>query len=303
MRGPRREQIAPDVWRLSLPYANGLVNSFLVFAPDGARLIDGGFRSDACRTHLLAHFEELGVRVEDVREILVTHAHPDHVGLVPELVERSGARVLLHTAEAAAAAGSAPPRAERRWLVDQGLPPDLLAVPSEAPRLPPPARTLQGDECLPFGPLTLRLLWTPGHSPGLLCAWEAERRLLFTSDHLLRSPTPLFRYTDGDDDPVGEYLEGLDRLAQCAADRVLPGHGRSFTDVAAAVEAARAAQHERLALVDRLRAGGRRSAWDVACETGWMEERRRDGDRRLVATFALGRTLAYLRHLEVLDGA
>lgn len=303
MRGPRREQIAPDVWRLSLPYANGLVNSFLVLGSDGVRLIDAGFRSDACRGHLLAHFQELGVRVEDVREILVTHAHPDHVGLVPELVERSGAGVLLHGAEARAAAEPPPPRADGHWLVEQGLPPHLLAGPGDAPRLPPPARTLQGDECLPFGPLSLRLVWTPGHSPGLLCAWEAERRLLFTSDHLLRSPTPLARYSAESGDPVGEYLEGLDRLARCEVDRVLPGHGRSFTDLAGAVEAARAAQRERLALVDRLRASVHRSAWDVACETGWMEERRRDGDRRLIATFALGRTLAYLRHLEVLEGA
>src|SRR5205823_9455269 len=68
-----------------------------------------------------------------------------------------------------------------------------------------------------FGPLALRLLWTPGHSPGLLCAWEPERGLLFTSDHLLRSPTPLALYADGPQDPVGEYLEGLDRLARCTA--------------------------------------------------------------------------------------
>jgi glyoxylase-like metal-dependent hydrolase (beta-lactamase superfamily II) len=293
----RRERIGADLWRLSLPYSNGLVNVYLVLGGDGARLIDGGFFSDACREHLLGHLDELGVRVEDLREILVTHTHPDHVGLVPELVSRSGARVLVHEAEAGEARGGAP-RADRAWLHERGLPEELFLAPTGPPWLPTPDRTLRGDECLTFGPLALRLLWTPGHSPGLLCAWEPERGLLFTSDHLLRSPTPLALYADGPQDPVGEYLEGLDRLARCAADQVLPGHGRAFRDLAGAVDAARTTQRERLELVDRLRAGGR-SPWEVARATGWLDENRHDGDRRLVATFAFVRTLAYLRHLEV----
>jgi glyoxylase-like metal-dependent hydrolase (beta-lactamase superfamily II) len=295
-----REQIAADVWRLSLPYPNGLVNSYLLLDGDGARLIDAGYPTDACRDHLQTHFDELGVRVEDLREILITHSHPDHVGLVWELAERSGAGVLLHEAEADVP-GGATPRVDRGWLVDQGLPEELLLAPNAPFRLPPPERLLRGDECLRFGPLSLRLLWTPGHSPGLLCAWEPERRLLFTSDHLLRSPTPLFQYTGGPEDPVGEYLDGLDRLAACDPGLVLPGHGRAFADFQGALEAARAAQRERLEVVDGLRSGGR-SAWEIARATGWMDQDRPDGDPRLVATFGFGRTLAYLRHLEGMDG-
>jgi glyoxylase-like metal-dependent hydrolase (beta-lactamase superfamily II) len=78
------------------------------------------------------------------------------------------------------------------------------------------------------------MIATPGHSPSHVCLWDASERLLISGDHLLPTITPHIDYRRGEDeDPLGQFLDSLDRIEELDPALVLPGHGRPFTDGAA----------------------------------------------------------------------
>ena len=83
-----------------------------------------------------------------------------------------------------------------------------------------PARVLQGDEAIDLGDRSVQILHTPGHSPGHMCFWEADRGYLFTGDLVYKDT--LFAYFPSTDPEA--YLDSLERVAALPARRVFPGH-------------------------------------------------------------------------------
>ena len=91
------EEIIPGLFRLSIPLPNdslGSVNVYAVVSADGLRLIDSGWNAPEAYSALLDELQGLGMQVSDIKEILVTHNHPDHIGLAERFVQQAGARLL-----------------------------------------------------------------------------------------------------------------------------------------------------------------------------------------------------------------
>jgi hypothetical protein len=86
---------------------------------------------------------------------------------------------------------------------------------------------------------------TPGHAPNHVCLFQPEHRLLISGDHLLGRVSPYFDYGHSPD-PVGEFLDSLNVVQALKARLCLAGHGRTFTDVDAHVQANRALVSQRL---------------------------------------------------------
>ena len=293
-----REQITDDVVRISLRYVNGFVNSYLVLGADGPRLIDTGPLPGLGEFELESHLAELGVRAVDLREIILTHAHPDHIGAVALLAARSGARIMIHHREVSPGDSGlrfTDVRPDLEWLLDQGSPERLPPIASLETEVPPKLEVLPDDGHLEFGPLRLRLIHTPGHSPGLLCLMEDRRGLLFSTDHLLRTATPLAIRSRSTDDPVREYLASLEKIASLEPQLTLPGHGRSIANFAEALADARQAQLTWLSDIRSAVGSGANTALDVARALEWPSAS--DPSR---IWLAIARTAAYLQHLEAL---
>ncbi len=96
---PEPERIGEGLWSLPMEMPGDFLAyslSVVRVGEDGAvTIVDPGWRSDSGLDRIAGFLGEIGVSLEDVRSIVVTHAHPDHLGLADLLRERSGAALLL----------------------------------------------------------------------------------------------------------------------------------------------------------------------------------------------------------------
>src|SRR5215470_16348889 len=240
-------RVTQDVYelRLPIPWEDTHVNCFLL--PDGeyVDMIDCGMSSQESFGLIAAALHDVAGPRARLRRLLVTHIHPDHYGGAGEMTQRYGADLYLHRLEV--------PMVHPRYLeIEQlvaevghylqvhGVPDaeaDFLKNASRGfrqfvkPALP--VLQLDGTEVLELGRRRLRVEWTPGHSPGHVCLFDTESRVLFAGDQLLPSASPnIGLHPQSTPNPLDDYLEGLRRLVALAPSLVLPAHGRPFLDAA-----------------------------------------------------------------------
>jgi len=135
-------------------------------------LIDAGLPGSGRR--LARYASRLGRSLGELRTIVATHAHPDHIGGVRELVAESGAKVLMHPADLAGLTVTL------REAVTERSRGKLLAFLTRGPEDATPIH--DGDELPALG--GLRVIHTPGHTPGTICLYAPRHRLLFVGDAL-----------------------------------------------------------------------------------------------------------------------
>jgi glyoxylase-like metal-dependent hydrolase (beta-lactamase superfamily II) len=240
---PGLTQVWPGTFelRLPIPFEDGHVNCFLL--PEGERvdMIDCGMSSEESFALIRAALREVAGPGGRLRRLVVTHIHPDHYGGAGEMTARDGAELYLHRLEV--------PMVHPRYLeVDQlveevgrylevhGVPEAEAEFLKNASRgfrrfVKPaaPALQLDGTELLELGGRRVRVEWTPGHSPGHVCLFDVDARILFAGDQLLPDISPnIGLHPQSTPNPLDDYLSGLQRLAGLGPALVLPSHGRPF---------------------------------------------------------------------------
>jgi len=261
--GETRE-VASHVWRITLPIPFPLktVNVYALIGERGWTLVDAGIGMPDTRATFKAGLELAGLHIERLESIILTHRHPDHIGLSGELQEQSGARVYMHTLDKAAIhvmwTGNMPKRFGNvsHFLIQHGLLPTQLWMANVEPevaqqliRIPPPdvIQTVEDGEEIELAGETYRVYWTPGHADGQICLYQERNKLFLAADHVLPRITPnIGLYTEKDrPNPLDDYLKSLDKVANLPADLVLPGHGEPFADLAGRIHEIKAHHVER----------------------------------------------------------
>ena len=271
------EQVAGSVWlvRLPLPWQLAIVNVYLLEQREGLLLIDCGVKTDESLGVLAQALAKLGRTFQDIRQIVVTHMHADHVGAAAELRQRSGAPVLMERTEAKLIAPREPGeeffgKAER-YMREHGVPEELIDKLREmsrkasgaSERLVADGYLDDGDE-LAYRGGTLEAMVTPGHSPGLLSFQCRKQALLFSSDVILSGITPnIGVHPFYDDNPLADYLNSLDRLHELDIDLVLPSHGDPFRGHREWITETRGHHDERLRTVRAAVSGGKCTAFEL----------------------------------------
>jgi glyoxylase-like metal-dependent hydrolase (beta-lactamase superfamily II) len=313
---PEVSEVAPAVHRMALPLGiHGVptVSAYLLHGDDGDVLVDCGIAADAgeggagddpCGA-LAAALDAAGSSLERVRCLVVTHAHIDHFGLAGEVVRRSGGELWMHEATQLDLAkyGDPDEAVDRRalMLADHGLYGPELTTSAEGlrdwmpvmPSVGRPDRLLAGGERVTVGGRTWEVVPTPGHSPGHVCLWSAADRILCSGDHLLRVVSPPVTFERGfEPDPMGSYLDSLDRVAALEPDLVLPGHGPPFRDGARRARTIADGKRRRLDQVRDLLRQRERTATEI---TGEFFRGELSGAQR---HFAMAEILADLAYFE-----
>jgi glyoxylase-like metal-dependent hydrolase (beta-lactamase superfamily II) len=202
--------IVPGVYAFS-----GLVMGrvYALESTDGLTLIDAGLGLAANK--VLQQLRAGGRLPSDVKRILITHAHPDHIGGLAKLQAATGAQVVAHSLE---------------W-------PLLLRQVSALPDTPAARREVEDGETLPEVLNGLQVILTPGHTLGHVSFWQLDRRLLFCGDVVMRLPRlrlPFAAFTVD----MAENKRSIKQLAGLNAEVVCFGHGQPLLpDTAAQLRA------------------------------------------------------------------
>lgn len=236
---------------LPTPFAVGPVNCWLL--PEAPiTVIDPGMATQESLVALRGFIGAAGLRLDEVDQVLITHAHPDHFGAAGWLSDAADAPVLIGRAEIPklhAYSGRDVARFSPMLgvLDDFGVPPEVRAVLPEFRKLidgfvspldDDRLRPVDDGDSVRAGGRDWTAHVTPGHAAGHLSLYDGQGTL-FSGDHLLPriSPNPFLEFDDADPPQrrlsLIEYLASLDRFTALDPDWVLPGHGEAFTDLPA----------------------------------------------------------------------
>jgi glyoxylase-like metal-dependent hydrolase (beta-lactamase superfamily II) len=169
-------QLAPGCWRIPTAGKN-LVNSFALVQDDGSvTLVDCGLKKAPAR--IVAGLAAIGKQPTDVTRIVLTHVHPDHAGGAAEMSRRTAAPVQVHPGDHGwAVSGRITDSVDRSTRLGR------LFARTPAGTIEPfaPGAPLEDGDVLPVSG-GLRVVHTPGHSPGHVSLLLEESRTLITGD-------------------------------------------------------------------------------------------------------------------------
>jgi glyoxylase-like metal-dependent hydrolase (beta-lactamase superfamily II) len=221
-------KIAPGVHRIG----SGLVNSYLLEESEEITIVDAG--APGYWNDLPNELTAMNRTFADIRALVLTHAHIDHVGFAERLRREKGVPVSVHELDAKIARGEASPQNQKmlgigfaalrfiRFALSKGM---LRATPILEVATFGDGATLE----VPGAP---RVIHVPGHSEGSAVLHIPARKMLFVGDALatlnvLSGKTGPQLAPFGSDFP--RALKSLARLEGIEADHVLPGHGQPWT--------------------------------------------------------------------------
>lgn len=231
------KQLGIERVTIELPFRLNHVNCFLAKNSDGYVVIDTGLHRD----HTKKVWQEV-LRNKKVKNIIVTHLHPDHSGYAGQLQKETNANVLMTKADRNSM--------DKIWS-DQAIP----KVREDFERAAVPEETIQGilnviqtfrthtnpfpnvnyyleeGDKLEIGNGMYEVIRTPGHSAGLIVLYNKEANALLATDHILPHITPNISYWFyGEVNPLQSYENSLQKMKQYEAEFVIPSHGDPFYD-------------------------------------------------------------------------
>ena len=223
-------------------------NSFVLKDSDGAVLIDAGCGYRECYQRIRDFLAGLGLRPGDVHTVVLSHAHPDHMGAIPFLLEEASPRIIIHALEKPLAIDNsllnksfdmchiADYYMERLGDTD----PASLDILDYFSNLCPmgaavPTDTVEEGDVLELGGRSFEVLHTPGHAPGHISLYDARNRTLLAFD-LVGAVVAWYSPSGGG---ARGYLESLDKIERLDVELILPSHGEDITDVAGSIASTR----------------------------------------------------------------
>ena len=301
-------KVAPGLWwlRMPLPFALNHINLWLFEEDDGWTLFDCGIATEPVKTMWKSLFASF-LRERPLKRIIVSHSHPDHIGLGSWLCERYGGEIWMSETEyrAADAIREGRPGWKRhdseQFLRCCGVPEERVSLGAQChmqyrqwvPALPIDYQQLEQGMSFAIAGRHWQVLMARGHAPNQVCLYCEELDILVSGDQILAQITSNVSVWPDDlnADPLRLYLESLEDFKVLPRETlVLPSHGRPFFGL-----------HERLAELAKHHEIRLTQLQSACCNPRSVAEllpvlfERSLDDQQL--HFAVGEALAHLNHL------
>ncbi|MDD4984887.1 MAG: MBL fold metallo-hydrolase [Dehalococcoidales bacterium] len=310
-------KITDGIYQLKIPIPNNPLENTNVYLMRGVKdctLIDTGWGDDEAFNALCQQMAEIGVSFQSISQIVVTHAHFDHYGLAGRVKQLSHAKLYMHNADREIfrtryAVTEEFVRQSEQWFRNNGVPlpkTGIVRMPFGGMGKPVPAQPdvmLNGGETIQCDGFTLKVIWTPGHSPGHICLYEQNCKILFAGDHILPVITPnVSLVPHSEENPLGDFLKSLLLIKNLDVTLVLPAHEAIFNNLPKRVD--EIIQHHEMRSTEIMQAldCNKMTAFEISNMITWMPELGgvkfadlMPGDKRA----AVSETLAHLRAMSL----
>ena len=313
-------EIAPGVhWlRMPLPFQLDHINLWLLEDGDGYAIVDTGMLLDETKQHWLAIFERFGIAHggkagKPVTRLIVTHFHPDHIGLAGWLADLLDTELWITRTEWLMArmlyldSDSVNHRSMADFFATHGLAPELAdrmfsagnTYRKRVAEAPFHHRRLRAGDILEIGGRRWEIIVGTGHAPEHACLWTADGGILISGDQILPKITPNISVwaSEPDASPLEDYLGSFANFSAVPDDAlVLPSHNLPFRGVQTRI--AQIVDHHRVRL-ERLSGGFADSSGGARLSAADAVPLmfRRELDFHQMG-FAMGECLAHLAYLE-----
>ena len=300
------EEIRSGLYRIEVPLPKSplkAVNSYVIMGQDRNLVIDTGMNRPECYNSLTAGLEELNVDLERT-DFFITHVHADHMGLVSELATDNSVvyfnypdmelmRADIWERMGAFATQSGFPLEELRQALEKH--PGNRYSPSRLVEF----THLQEGDILQAEGYSFKCLETPGHTPGSICLYEPDEKILLTGDHILGDITPNISLWVEGYNPLGWYFDSLDKVSQLDVSLVLPGHRSLFNNLQGRIRELKEHHRQRLEEIKELLSEEEIDAYQLASRMDWDIEASSWAEFPIIQRwFATGEAMAHLKYLE-----
>lgn len=299
-------EVAKNIYRKTIPLPNNPlreINAYIIIGEKNL-LIDTGFNRPECEAALKDAFVELGVSDTD---LFITHLHSDHCGLICKFSTEHN-KVYAGEVDGEIInfeAGNLYWRMLDDLFIKYGFPKADFGRNTDIH----PGRKychegrvdfsyVNDGDVLAYGGYHLRVIETPGHTPGHMCLYDEEKKILFCGDHILGTITPNICIELCVENPLQNYLDSLKKVEKLDVELLLTAHGTPVENMRSRIQELQHHHKERLEEVLQILGTEWKTAYQVAADMTWeIDCKNWDEFPAPQKWFATGEAVSHLQYL------